>query len=69
MEKHPLHPEGSGCAPALESGFLKQGFTFSIMVRFFLAVEKPIVFKIKPKLSKFSKVLCLTFVSLHLKIC
>ena len=67
MEKHPLHPKGSGCAPALESGFLKQGFTFSMMFR--LAVEEPIVFKIKPILSKFPKVLCLTFVSLNLKIC
>ena len=69
MEKHPLPPKGSGCAPALESGFFKQGFTFSIMVRFFLAVEESIIFKIRPILSKFPKVLCLAFVSLHLKIC
>ena len=47
MEKHPLHPKRSGCAPALESGFLKQEFTFSIIVQFFSAVEEPIVFKIK----------------------
>ena len=68
MEKHPLPPKGSGCTPALESGFFKQGFTFSIMVQFFLAVEEPIIFKIRP-ISKFPKVLCLAFVSLHVKIC
>ena len=67
MEKHPLHPKGSGYAPALGSGFLKQGFTFSIMVQVFLAVEEPIVFEIKPILSKLPKVLCLTFVSLLIK--
>ena len=45
-------PKGSGYAPALELGFLKQGATFSIIVRYFLPVEEPIVFKIKPT-SKF----------------
>ena len=53
MEKHPLPPKGCGGAPALESGFLKQGVTFSIIVRYFLSVEEPIVLKIKPTLSKF----------------
>ena len=52
MEKHPLPPKGSGYTPALELGFLKQGVTFSIIVRYFLPVEEPIVFKIKPT-SKF----------------
>ena len=56
LEKH-LPPKGSRCAPVLESDFLKQGFTFSIMVQFFLAVEEPIVFKIRPILSNFPKVL------------
>ena len=52
MEKHPLLPKGSGYAPALELGFLEQGATFSIIVWYFLPVEEPIVFKIKPT-SKF----------------
>ena len=52
MEKHPLPPKGSGCAPALESDFLIQGVTFSIIVQYFLSVEEPTVFKIKPTLSK-----------------
>ena len=28
MEKHPLPPKVSSCAPAFESGFLRQGVTF-----------------------------------------
>ena len=69
METLPLPPKGCGGAPALESGFLKQGVTLSILYEIFLSVEEPSVFKIKPTLSKFLKVLCLTIVSLHLKIC
>ena len=55
LEKHLLPPKGSRCAPALESDFLKQGFTFSIMLRFSFSCERINCFQNQTNIIKLSQ--------------